>query len=102
MLVNRATALSDEEVLLQRHHFVRDLLANTELTRRERDIAAFLVLGVSRDDAALRLGIRPSTLQSHLRSLYHKFAIHSNGALSGVIIGRLIDRVVDQEEALGF
>ncbi len=82
-----------EEVLLQRHQSVRDLLADTGLSVREREIAAFLVLGESRDDVALRLGVSPYTLQSHVRSLYHKFAIHSNGALSGIIIGRLVDRL---------
>lgn len=102
MLVIRAMALSDEPVLLQRHQFVRDLLADTELTPREREIAAFLALGVSRDDVALRLGISPYTLQSHVRSLYHRFAIHSNGALSGIIIGRMVDRLVKQEQMLGF
>ena len=97
MLVNRAMALSDEEVLLQRHQFVRDLLADSGLTVREREIAAFLVLGVSRDDVAVRLGVSPYTLQSHVRSLYGKFAIHSHGALSGIIIGRLVDRLAEQE-----
>ena len=95
--MNRATALSDEKVLLQRHQFVRDLLADTELTARERDIAAFLVLGVSRDDLALRLGIRPYTLQSHIVAIYNKFTIHNSAALSGIIIGRLVDRLAEQE-----
>ena len=97
MLVNRATALSDEKVLLQRHQFVRDLLADTGLTVREREIAAFLVLGVSRDDLALRLGIRPYTLQSHIVAIYNKLTIHNSAALSGIIIGRLVDRLAEQE-----
>ena len=59
-------------------------------------------MGVPRDDVALRLGIRPYTLQSHLVAIYNKFAIHNTAALSGIIIERLIDRVVEQEEALGF
>ena len=95
--MNRATALSDEKVLLQRHQFVRDLLADTGLTVREREIAAFLVLGVSRDDLALRLGIRPYTLQSHIVAIYNKFTIHNSAALSGIIIGRLVDRLAEQE-----
>lgn len=99
--MSKATLYSDEEVLMQRHQFLRDLLADTELTRRERDIAAFIVLGVSRVDAACRLGIRPYTLQSHVRALYRKFAIHSTGALSGFIIGRLVDRLAKQEQMLG-
>lgn len=100
--MNRAVAMSDEELLRQRRNFVRNMLADTELTARQRDVAAFLVLGVSRDDVALRLGIRPYTLQSHLVAIYNKFAIHNTAALSGIIIGRLVDRVVEQEEALGF
>ncbi len=95
--MNRATALSDEKVLLQRHQFVRDLLADSGLTVREREIAAFLVLGVSRDDLALRLGIRPYTLQSHIVAIYNKFTIHNSAALSGIIIGRLVDRLAEQE-----
>ncbi len=94
--------MSDEALLRQRHDFVRNMLADTELTARQRDVAAFLVLGVSRDDVAMRLGIRPYTLQSHLVAIYNKFTIHNTAALSGIIIGRLVDRVVEQEEALGF
>ncbi len=102
--MNRAEAvvMSDEEVLRQRHDFVCNMLADTELSARQRDVAAFLVLGVSRDDVALRLGIRPYTLQSHLVGIYNKLTIHNTAGLSGIIIGRLIDRVVEQEEALGF
>ncbi len=102
MLVNRATASSDEELLLQRHHFVRKMLVDTELSARQRDVAAFLVLGVSRDDVAQRLGIRPYTLQSHIVAIYNKLRIHKTGALSGIIMGRLVDRLVEQEKVLGF
>ncbi|MCH8854336.1 MAG: hypothetical protein IID41_17045 [Planctomycetes bacterium] len=99
--MNRAVALSDEELLLQRRNFVRNMLADTELTARQRDVAAFLVLGISRDDVALRLGIRPYTLQSHIVAIYNKLAIHNTGELSGIITGRLVDRVVEQEQMLG-
>ncbi len=100
--MNRAVAASNEELLLQRHRFVMDMLADTELSARQRDVAAFLVLGVSRDDLARRLGIRPYTLQNHIAAIYDRFAIRNTGALSGIIMGRLVDRLVEQEEALGF
>ena len=97
-LVNRAVASSNEELLLQRHRFVLDVLADTELSSRQREIAALLVLGVSRDDVARRLGIRPYTLQNHIVAIYKKFAIRNTGALSGIIMGRLVDRLVQQEQ----
>ena len=100
--MNRVVAMSDEELLQQRHDVVQDMLADTTLTARQRDIAAFLVLGVSRNDLAIRLGIRRHTLESHLVAIYNKFAIHNTGALSGIITGRLVDRVVEQEQMLGF
>ncbi len=101
-LVNRAVASSNEESLLQRHRFVLDILADTELSARQREIAAYLVLGASRDDVARRLRIRPYTLQNHIVAIYNKFGIRSTGALSGIIMGRLVDRLVGREEALGF
>lgn len=100
MPVNKAVAVSDEELLQQRHDVVRNMLADTALTARQRDIAAFLVLGVSRDDLAMRLGIRRHTLESHLVAIYNKLAIHNTGELSGIITGRLVDRVVEQEQVL--
>ena len=64
--MRRAVASSDEKLLRQRHDFVWNMPAETDLSVRQRDAAAFLVLGVSRDDTALRLGIRTATLSSHL------------------------------------
>ena len=100
-LVNRSVASSNEELLLQRHRFVLDLLADTELSARQREIAALLVLGVSRADAARRLRIRPYTLQNHIVAIYNKFAIRNTGALSGIIMGRLVDQLVEQEQVGG-
>lgn len=99
MPVNRAVAMSDEELFQQRHEVVSNLLVDTALTERQRDIAAFLVLGVSRADLAQRLGIRRYTVESHLVAIYNKFAIHNTGELSGIITGRLVDRVVEQERS---
>ena len=97
-LVIRAVASSNEELLLQRHRFVLDVLADTELSARQREIAAFLILGVSRADVARRLEIRPYTLQNHIAAIYNKFAIRNTGALSGIIMGRLVDWLVQQEQ----
>lgn len=88
--------------MLQRHRFVLNMLADTELSTRQREIAAFLVLGASRMDVARRLQIRPYTLQNHIAAIYDKFAIRNTGALSGIIMGRLVDQVLEQEQMLGF
>ena len=46
--------------------------------------------------------IRPYTLQSHVVAIYNKFTIHNTAELSGIIIGRMVDRLVEQEQMLGF
>lgn len=47
------------------------------LTVRERDILARLARGYTYAEAAQLLGIAPSTVQSHVKNIYSKLAVHS-------------------------
>lgn len=52
-------------------------LADNTLTARERDILARLARGYTYSEAAELLGIAPSTVQSHVKNIYSKLAVHS-------------------------
>ncbi|KRD46647.1 LuxR family transcriptional regulator [Acidovorax sp. Root275] len=47
------------------------------LTVREREILAKLARGFTYAEAAEILGIAPSTVQSHVKNIYNKLAVHS-------------------------
>lgn len=47
------------------------------LTPRERDILGRLARGYTYAEAAQLLGIAPSTVQSHVKNIYSKLAVHS-------------------------
>lgn len=47
------------------------------LTARERDILAKLARGYTYAETAEILGISPSTVQSHVKNIYSKLAVHS-------------------------
>lgn len=51
--------------------------ADDTLTVRERDILAKLARGYTYAETAELLGISPSTVQSHVKNIYSKLAVHS-------------------------
>jgi DNA-binding NarL/FixJ family response regulator len=48
-----------------------------QLTEREREILALLATGLRNDEIAARLFISPQTVQTHVRNLLGKLAVHS-------------------------
>jgi DNA-binding NarL/FixJ family response regulator len=55
----------------------RAATADETLTARERDILAKLARGYTYAETAEILGISPSTVQSHVKNIYSKLAVHS-------------------------
>jgi DNA-binding NarL/FixJ family response regulator len=56
----------------------RDAMALFEaLTEREREILSLLAAGMRNDDIAQKLYISPQTVQTHVRNLLAKLAVHS-------------------------
>lgn len=53
------------------------LPVDATLTARERDILAKLARGYTYAETAEILGISPSTVQSHVKNIYSKLAVHS-------------------------
>lgn len=51
--------------------------AAAALTARERDILAKLARGFTYAEAAEIMGLAPSTVQSHVKNIYSKLAVHS-------------------------
>ena len=48
------------------------------LTRREREVLQCMVDGLSRNQIALRLGMSPNTVRTHVQNVLHKFDVHSS------------------------
>ncbi len=55
------------------------------LTRRERDVAAFVCLGFTNKEIAARLHISPDTVKTHLKNLLTKFQLHTRAELRLVL-----------------
>jgi len=53
------------------------------LTMREQQVVRRIVFGAGTAEAARVLGIRPSTVETHLERTYRKLAIHSRRELAG-------------------
>ncbi|MEN9315419.1 MAG: hypothetical protein RIS35_1812 [Pseudomonadota bacterium] len=60
-----------------------DLLST--LSAREAEVLQLIARGFSDKEAASRLGIAPSTVDTHVRSIYRKFSVHSRAQLRGLI-----------------
>ncbi|UGT55280.1 AAA family ATPase [Nocardia asteroides] len=59
------------------------------LTSREREIAQLIAAtGMRTRDAALRLGLSPRTVDTHLTSIYRKLNISSRSALVALVAGK--------------
>lgn len=57
------------------------------LTSRERQVALLIASGYNTANIRTRLGIRDSTLRSHIKSIYRKTATHSRTELTRYLIG---------------
>lgn len=57
----------------------RPLASNTreKLTRRESEVLRLLAQGLTQDEIAGRLGIRPKTVGSHIEHILRKLGVHS-------------------------
>ena len=51
------------------------------LSAREKDVVAFVCLGYTNQEAALRLNISPNTVKDRLSSVFRKFNIHKRNDL---------------------
>lgn len=56
------------------------------LSPREREIARWIVVGLSRQQIAQRLGISDETVKTHLRNIYSKLGITSRYALAAYVL----------------
>ncbi len=77
------TGLSDVYNALDRH--VEVLSTRYGLTKREREVLAFILLGHDSPSIAERLALSDNTVRSHKKSLYRKLGIHSKQELLELI-----------------
>lgn len=57
----------------------------TKLSQRETDVLKWLARGYADKEVAARLGISPSTVDTHVRSIFRKFSVHSRSQLRRII-----------------
>jgi DNA-binding NarL/FixJ family response regulator len=55
----------------------QDVLDDVRMTPREREVIDLISEGLSNKDIALRLGIAPHTVKSHVRNVMEKLAVHT-------------------------
>jgi DNA-binding NarL/FixJ family response regulator len=60
-------------------HYYR--LPNTELSRRQKEIASLRLDGLTVDQIATRLHISSRTVENHLQNIYQKVGCHNVGGL---------------------
>jgi len=53
---------------------------NAPLTPRECQVLGLIAHGCTSKQAALRLGVSPHTVVSHIKNLYRKLGVHSAAA----------------------
>jgi DNA-binding NarL/FixJ family response regulator len=59
----------------------------TKLSQRETDVLKLVARGYADKEVAVRLGISPSTVDTHVRAIFRKFSVHSRAQLRRVIGG---------------
>lgn len=57
----------------------------TKLSQRETDVLKLVARGYADKEVAVRLGISPSTVDTHVRSIFRKFSVHSRSQLRRII-----------------
>jgi two-component system, LuxR family, response regulator FixJ len=64
--------------------------SDTELTERERQVAALIADGASSKEAALRLGISPRTVELHRAHIMAKLGARNAADLVRIVLTRPI------------
>jgi len=59
----------------------------TKLSQRETDVLKLVARGYADKEVAIRLGISPSTVDTHVRAIFRKFSVNSRAQLRRVIGG---------------
>jgi len=59
----------------------------TKLSQRETDVLKLVARGYADKEVAIRLGISPSTVDTHVRAIFRKFSVNSRSQLRRVIGG---------------
>ncbi|MFY7914341.1 MAG: LuxR C-terminal-related transcriptional regulator [Rubrivivax sp.] len=72
--------------------------ASTRLTPRESDVLEWLSRGYSSKEIARAIGISPSTVDTHRRSLMQKVGVHKAAELTRYALAREQDRAVTTTE----
>ena len=52
------------------------------LTPRQQQVARLAARGLSSSEIALQLGVKPNTVDAHIRKIYNVLQVHSRGELS--------------------
>ncbi|MFW0716663.1 response regulator [Pedobacter sp. N23S346] len=60
------------------------------LTPREKQVAECLIEGLSYKGAAIKLGLKPTTINQHLKNIYIKFNVNSKAALISKVLSNQI------------
>lgn len=58
---------------------------SSKLSQREAEVLKWVARGYADKEVAARLGISPSTVDTHVRSIFRKFSVHSRSQLRRVI-----------------
>ncbi len=77
-------------ILLERYpseHRLHPKFAESRLSRRENEIAAFVVQGYSNREIAEMAFICEQTVKDHLHSIFEKLEIRSRGELTAKVLG---------------
>lgn len=69
---------------------------NPDLTPREREVLALIVLGLSNQEIANELKVALDTARNHVRSILSKLGVHSKLQAAAVAVQRAIVRLPDQ------
>lgn len=60
---------------------------STKLSQRETEVLKLVARGYADKEVAARLGISPSTVDTHVRAIFRKFSVHSRSQLRRMIGG---------------
>jgi DNA-binding CsgD family transcriptional regulator len=59
--------------------------STADLTQREREVALLVADGLRSSEVAVRLGIAPQTVKSHLKAIFEKLAVRNRVELSRLL-----------------